>query len=158
MLNSLGFYEVGTKVKINCPYLEDNLKDCLCTVIENIFISRNGEKIHYDIVDIPDINNNIVVEQKYLTAKPDINTEENIILTGLYNLGYRYIAMDENYDISAFNYAPSKSINDEWDVYCVDRHNMKVTSVPMLNNYLSSLCKCEDKTATSIAWLLGKPE
>lgn len=127
MVNSLGFYEVGTKVEINCPYLNDNLKDCIGTVVEYFSVPRDDEMIHCYIIYIPKIKDNVIVNQKYLTAKPDINVEGNIILTGLYELGYRYIAMDEDYNISAFNYAPVKSINGKWDVCCVGRTNVKVT-------------------------------
>ena len=158
MLNSLEFYEVNTKVKINCPYLNDNLKDCTGTVVESYSTPRDGEMIHYYTIYIPKIKNNVVVEQKYLTAKPDINVEGNIILTGLYELGYRYIAMDEDYNISAFNYAPVKSINGKWDVCCVGRTNVKVSTAPILNNYLLYLCSSSDDNPTSIAWLLDKPE
>lgn len=91
MLNSLGFYEVNTKVKINCPYLNDNLKDCIGTVVEYFSVPRDDEMIHCYIIYIPKIKDNVIVNQKYLTAKPDINVEGNIILTGLYELGYRDI-------------------------------------------------------------------
>lgn len=158
MLNSLGFYEVDTKVKINCPYLNDNLKDCTGTVVEYSCIPRDGEMIHCYIIYIPKIKNDVVIEEKYLTAKPDINVEENVILTGLYELGYRYIAMNKDFSISAFIYAPVKSINGEWVVYCVDRPDVKITTVPMFDNYLLHLCSSSDDNPTSIAWLLDKPE
>lgn len=159
MINGLGFYEVDTKVKINCPYLNDNLKDCIGTVVESFSVPRDGEMIHYYTIYIAKIKDNVVVEQKYLTAKPDINVEENIILTGLYELGYRYIAMDNDYSISAFNYAPDKSTNGKWDVCCVGRLlDVKVATPSMLHKYLLYLCSSSDTNPTSIAWLLDKPE
>ncbi len=158
MLNGLGFYEVDTKVKINCPYLNDNLKDCTGIVVEYSCIPRDGEMIHCYIIYIPKIKNDVVIEEKYLTAKPDINVEENVILTGLYELGYRYIAMDKDYSISAFNYAPAKSMNGKWDVCCVGRPNVKVATSSMLKEYLSYLCNSTDEEPTSIARLLDKTE
>lgn len=158
MVNSLGFYEVGTKVEINCPYLNDNLKDCIGTVVEYFSVPRDGKMIHYYIIYIAKIKDSVVVEQKYLTVKPDINVEENVILTGLYELGYRYIVMNKYYNISAFNYAPVKSINGEWVVCCSNELDVKITTVPMFDKYLLHLCSSSDTNPTSIAWLLDKPE
>lgn len=157
MINSLGFYEVDTKVEINCPYLNDNLKNCTGTVVEYFSVPRDGEMIHCYIIYIPKIKDNVVIEQKYLTAKSDINVEENVILTGLYELGYRYIAMNKDYSISAFNYAPAKSINGKWVVCCMKELDVKIITVPMFDKYLLHLCSSSDTNPTSIAWLLDKP-
>ena len=52
MLNSLEFYKAGMKVKINCPYLITDLKDCTGTIMESFSISRNDEMINYYTVSM----------------------------------------------------------------------------------------------------------
>ena len=46
MLNSLEFYKAGTEVKINCPYLIADMKDCTGTIMKSFSISRNDQMIN----------------------------------------------------------------------------------------------------------------
>lgn len=59
MLNSLEPYKAGTKVKINCPYLINDLKDCTGTIMKSFPISRNDEMINYYIINIPSIKDTV---------------------------------------------------------------------------------------------------
>lgn len=154
MVNSLGFYEVGTKVEINCPYLNDNLKDCIGTVVEYFSVPRDGEMIHYYIINIPSIKDTVVLESTYITVyitvKPEISTAQRIILLGLRNLGYEYIAKDKCGNIHALMNCPIKC-----DITSLATAPRTET---MLNKYLGDLCNWEDEKPTSIDWLLDETE
>lgn len=163
MLNSLEFYKAGTEVKINCPYLIADLKDCTGTIMEGFSISRNGEMIHYYVINIPSTNDTVVLEPKYFIMKPEISTAQRIILLGLRNLGYEYIAKDKCGNIHAFIDYPIKcdkcriiSKNNKWNdaTYLASSQ----TTDTMLNKYLGDLCNWEDEKPTSIDWLLNETE
>ena len=162
MLNSLEFYKAGTKVKINCPYLIADLKDCTGTIMESFSISRNDEMIHYYVINIPSTNDTVVLEPTYITVKPEISTAQRIILLGLRNLEYEYIAKDKCGNIHAFIDYPIKrdnypiiSKNNKW--YATSLATTPRTET-MLNKYLGDLCNWEDEEPTSINWLLNETE
>ena len=158
MINSLEFYKAGTEVKINCPYLIADLKDCTGTIMKSFSISRNDEMINYYIINIPSIKDTVVLESTYIIVKPEINTAQRIILLGLRNLGYEYIAKDKCGSIHAFIDCPIKSDNCP----IISKNNKWNATTPrtetMLNEYLSDLCNWEDEKPTSIAWLLNETE
>ena len=160
MINSLEFYKAGTEVKINCPYLITDLKDCTGTIMESFSISRNDEMINYYIINIPSIKDTVVLESTYIIVKPEINTAQRIILLGLRNLGYEYIAKDKCGSIHAFIDCPIKrdnypiiSKNNKW--YATSLATTPRTET-MLNKYLGDLCNWEDEEPTSIDWLLDE--
>lgn len=130
--------------------------------MESFSISRNDEMINYYIIDIPSIKDTVVLESTYITLKSEISTAQRIILVGLRNLGYEYIAKDKCGNINAFIDCPIKcdnciiSKNNKWD------SAISLATTPrtetMLNKYLGDLCNWEDEEPTSIDWLLNETE
>lgn len=154
-------YLVGTYVKINSSYFNEDMIG-KTGVITDIYTKtqcfgteKYTETFSYE-VDILNVDKPILIKEEYLTPRPKLDFEAEIILLGLYKSGYKYIAKDKNDFIYAYVRYPVKAKFSDYswsDRFCKFKYSTHTSH--MLNTYLDKLCSWEDLEPTSISWLLG---
>lgn len=104
-------------------------------------------------IEKPSVKGMIVCDVTNKSNKSKITAEQRTVLEGLYLLGYRYLACDENGCLYTYSTRPHRNMSDtSWDSYGA------AMRVNMINDVIINLCSWKDEEPTSIEWLLGKKD
>ena len=135
-------YLVGTYVKINSSYFNEDIIGKtgvitdIYTKIQCFGTEKYTETFSYE-VDILNVDKPILIKEEYLTPRPKLDFEAEIILLGLYKSGYKYIAKDKNDFIYAYVRYPVKAQFSDYswsDRFCKFKYSTHTSH--MLNTYL----------------------
>lgn len=108
--------------------------------------------------DEPTVRGTIVGDLANKSSEPKITDEQRTVLEGLYLLGYRYLACDDNGEVFVYNLLPiKKSCRWGFDKPEAD-NNSYMIFVNSMSDILNNLCSWEDEKPISIEWLLGKED
>ena len=148
--------------KINIEIKIDNNNELTVTVADgefkNVYVDTVKHKARFEIANGVTLNVDRVIntiELLTLSNKPKLNltNEQRTVLEGLYLLGYRYLACDENGCLYTYSTRPHRNMSDtSWGSYGA------AIRVNMINDVIINLCSWKDEEPISIEWLLGKTD